>query len=246
MKCFFAVANTLILKRNFRHMQQRNTAIIADDDKMHIKNLAQILESEGYEMRLAIDTEHAIELISKKKPSFVFTTLNAYDYNLDSIVSAIDDQRLWHNCRLIVFSEDDDEELEVKAFDQGAYDFLLKPLRQKAFLKRMQLIYAHRKIKDAAKEVLVVGNLKIDVVNQWVSHKDKRIQLQERSMKLLQLLATHPNQVFSREEIKEVVWKDNVDVDLRSVDVHILKIRKHIAPHIIKTIKGVGYRFSID
>jgi two-component system, OmpR family, alkaline phosphatase synthesis response regulator PhoP len=226
-------------------MLKLKTALIADDDKLHIKQLTSILEMEGFEARLAIDTEHALHLLDKKGPELLFVTTDSPDYNFEQILSAAQSRFPSGLLKSIVFSEKEEEEIEVKAFEAGAHDFLKKPLRIKAFQKRLQRITNAYFINQSMRGLIKTRDFELNPSDYTVKYNNRITRLQERTFRLLYTFVEQPNNVFTREDLLKLVWDDNALVSERSVDVHILKIRQKLGNDLIKTIKGIGYKLDV-
>lgn len=226
------------------NMQKIKTALIADDDKSHIKTLTKLMDAEGFEVRLAIDTEHALQIIERKVPELIFLSIDTKDYNALEIVERIQHINGMQQPKVIVFTGNYTEDQEVMSFEAGANDFLIKPIRPKAFQKRLSRIRTQFNANQTGKRMLETAHLVLNPLDFSVQYKNKYISLQERTFSLLYTVANSPNQVFTREELLMAVWNDNADVSVRSVDVHVLKIRQKIEKDLIKTVKGIGYKFS--
>lgn len=145
----------------------------------------------------------------------------------------------------IILSSSKEHQLEIDAFRAGAVDFVNKPIHPDALLSRI-LVRSSR--KEKTKEVekqSPLGNLRIDMDNYSVYLNQELILLSRKEFELLHLLASHPGKVFTREEIFERVWNKNTDHKDRTIDVHILRLRKKIGEARIATQKGIGYRLMM-
>ena len=138
-----------------------------------------------------------------------------------------------------------EEYSEIAGFNAGADDYIAKPIKPRVLLSRINAIL-RRKDKDKKEELrLVVGDLIIDRESFMVYRGDQKIQLAKKEFELLFLLATKPGKVFTRENILEKIWGDDVLVIDRTIDVHIRKVREKLGDQYISTVKGVGYKFEI-
>jgi two-component system alkaline phosphatase synthesis response regulator PhoP len=139
-----------------------------------------------------------------------------------------------------------EEYTEVAAFDVGADDYVVKPIKPRALLSRLKALLRRDSQQSEAEDKLEIGSLFINRVNYTVLNDGKSLVMPKKEFELLSFLAHHPNKVFSRDELLEKVWGSDVYVVERTVDVHIRKLREKIPEYYIKTLKGVGYMFSVD
>ena len=148
------------------------------------------------------------------------------------------------NSFLIVFiSDKNDESTQLDAYAAGADDFLAKSVKTGVLLSRIK---AHLKSRmlPAEEKIMQHGRIRIDPEKFQVILDERIIHLPRKEFELLCLLASRPDRVFTRDEIISAIWKDEKMADSRTLDVHIRKIREKTDLHIIKTLKGVGYKFN--
>jgi two-component system alkaline phosphatase synthesis response regulator PhoP len=141
-----------------------------------------------------------------------------------------------------------EERNEILSYESGIDFFLRKPLRKNAFKQRLSKFFGEQEDIHHLKPILEyqIGNLFFDIKRHLLFKlpEDEILQIQSKSFEILLFLARFPNQVFSREQIMQSIWGKASKVTLRSVDIHILKIRQLLGEGYIKTIKGVGYLFK--
>lgn len=135
---------------------------------------------------------------------------------------------------------------QIAALDSGADDFITKPIKPAVFLSRIQaLLRRHPKYKESLDgNILQLGDLVIDKEKLVLKLKDQEIHLAKKEFELLLLLVSKPGKVFSREEILQKIWGQEVIVVNRTIDVHIRKLREKLGDNYIKTLKGIGYKFD--
>lgn len=134
---------------------------------------------------------------------------------------------------------------QVAGFDSGGDDYITKPIRPKVLVSRIKaLLRRNLKTDEVAQSIMELGDLRIDLEKYQVFKGERILDMPRKEFELLQLLASKPGKVFSRDTIMDRVWGTEVVVGGRTIDVHIRKIREKIGEDRIKTIKGVGYKFE--
>jgi two-component system alkaline phosphatase synthesis response regulator PhoP len=133
---------------------------------------------------------------------------------------------------------------QVAGFDAGADDYIAKPIKPKVLVSKVKALL--RRLKDDTKtsSTLNVGNIEINREEYKIINNGKEIILPRKEFELFYLLATKPGKVFTREEILDKVWGNEVVVGGRTIDVHIRKLREKMGDDFFKTIKGVGYKIE--
>ena len=129
----------------------------------------------------------------------------------------------------------------------GADDYITKPIKPRALISRINALF-RRESKATAKpeDIIQIGEIIIDRTSYTIKRDDKEITLPKKEFELLYFLAQHPNKVFSRDELLQKIWGSDVYVIDRTVDVHIRKVREKIGDDFIVTVKGVGYKLSLN
>jgi two-component system alkaline phosphatase synthesis response regulator PhoP len=141
-----------------------------------------------------------------------------------------------------------EEYTEVAAFDAGAHDYIIKPIKPRALVSRINAILKRDVSSNAEQEsdIVEIGGIVINRTQYSASFQGRQLVLPKKEFELLSFFAKNPNKVFNRDELLEKVWGADVFVVERTVDVHIRKLREKIPESYIKTLKGVGYMFSVD
>jgi two-component system alkaline phosphatase synthesis response regulator PhoP len=220
--------------------------LVVDDEEPILELLKYNLEKSGYEVKTAIDGSRAVEIAKKFIPDLVL---------LDIMMPKMDGVE---TCRLIreipemqksfvVFLTARSEEYsEVAAFDVGADDYITKPIKPRALMSRISALFRRDSKKTSPASLITIGDLVIDRTSYTIKVKNKEINLPKKEFELLYFLAQNPNKVFSREDLLQNIWGSDVYVLARTVDVHIRKVREKIGEDYITTVKGVGYKFSMN
>ncbi|MCG3118877.1 MAG: Phosphate regulon transcriptional regulatory protein PhoB [bacterium] len=210
------------------------------------EQLEHLLESEGYVMQQAQNLESLQEVVLRDRPSAVVIDLDEFGDSTWSACQELKDDLATRKAALILLSSNDDENLRIKGLEAGADDFVAKPYSPRELLARLKAIA--RRITSGDAKRIRVKDIEIDLDEHRVRKAGKPIDLTYIQFKLLYLLASRRNNVFSRKEILEKVWGKKVYVTNRTVDVHIKRLREKLGEYkypsqYIETIHGTGYRF---
>ena len=222
--------------------------LVVDDEKLIVKGIRFSLEQEGMEVDCAYDGEEALECARKCEYDLVL---------LDVMLPKLDGFEVCQQIRefsdmpvvmLTAKSEDMDK---ILGLEYGADDYITKPfniLEVKARIKAIMRRTSKRK-ETTASPMLIKGNMKIDCESRRVFIGDREINLTAKEFDVLELLATNPNKVYSRENLLNLIWGYDYPGDARTVDVHIRRLREKIElnpsePKYVHTKWGVGYYFQ--
>jgi two-component system phosphate regulon response regulator PhoB len=208
--------------------------------------LEHLLEGEGYIMQQTLNLDSLQEVVLRDKPSAVVIDLDEFGDRTWSACQELKDDLATRKAALILLSSNDDENLQIKGLESGADDFIAKPYSPRELLARLKAI--GRRISSGDAKKIRVKDIEIDLDEHRVRKAGKPIDLTYIQFKLLYLLASRRNSVFSRKEILEKVWGKKVYVTNRTVDVHIKRLREKLGEYkypsqYIETIHGTGYRF---
>lgn len=221
--------------------------VLAIDDENDIIDLLQYnLTKEGYEVKVANSGKKGIEIAKDFVPDVIL---------LDIMMPGIDGvetcRQLRENPKLlnsfIIFLTARAEEYsEIAAFDNGADDYIIKPIKPRALMSRIAALLRRdsKEIDSSVGDKITIGDLIIDRSSYIVHKGSKQITLPKKEFELLYYLATNPNKVYNRDELLASIWGTDVYVLSRTVDVHIRKVREKVGEELIQTIKGVGYKFN--
>lgn len=221
--------------------------LLVDDDPDIIELLQYNLTKEGFEVASAENGKKAIETANLFNPDIIL--LDVMMPVMDGIAAcrALREQKKFKDTYILFLTARSEEFSEVAAFEAGADDFITKPIKPRALMSRLAAYVRRDNLQNPTDlPEIEIGNLRIDRTSFTVHKGNQKITLPKKEFELLAFLATTPNKVFSREELLNNVWGNDVFVIARTVDVHIRKVREKIGEENIKTIKGVGYKFNND
>ena len=217
--------------------------LLVDDEEDILEFLGYNLRKEGFQVSIAHNGLEAIDIAKKEIPHLII--MDVMMPEMDGITAVEEIRKLKSlNKTLIVFLTARSEDYsQIAGFEAGADDYVSKPVKIKVLISKI-VAMLRRSIKMEIGESIEVNDLIIDPDRYIVIKNDEKIILPKKEFKLLQLLASSPNKVFSREEIFSRAWGDDVVVGDRTIDVRVRKIREKIGIDNIKTVKGVGYKFD--
>jgi len=226
--------------------------LLVDDEPDIIEFVGYNLKKEGFQIYSAHNGEDAIRLAKEIQPHLIL--LDIMMPEMDGIETCEEIRKLANlKDTLIAFLTARNEDYsQIAGFEAGADDYISKPVKPKVLVSRVRaLLKRYPSAEDEGMEpsplnVTIVGDLSIDKERYHVERLGEKIVLPKKEFELLALLASKPDKVFTREEIYSKVWGDNIIVGDRTIDVHIRKLREKLGKHYLKTLKGVGYKFSVD
>lgn len=226
-------------------LKRKAHKILIVDDEPDITEILQYnLEKEGFSVNTVNDSLQAIEVARNFHPDLMI--LDIMMPNLDGIelCRQIRKEKELSETFIIFLTARTEEYSEIAAFETGADDFLIKPIRPRAIISRINSLLK-REVKRSSAP-LKKGDMEIDKASYTVRLGENEIALPKKEFELLYFLAENPKKIFNRDDLLNRVWGVESQVSSRTVDVHIRKIREKIGENYISTIKGVGYKFEPD
>ena len=218
--------------------------LIADDEPDIIEILKYNLLNEGFEVITAKDGDEAIERARRTNPDLIVLDVMMPRKTGVEVCQILRGQAAFRETLIVFLTAVNDEISQIKGLETGADDYISKPISPKVFISRVNALF--RRINKTEKRTLTNQDLSIDPERFIVTVGDKEVILAKKEFELLYLLALKPGRVFLRNEILNQVWGNDVIVGDRTIDVHIRKIRQKLGIDCITTVKGVGYKFSLN
>lgn len=226
-----------------------NRILVVDDEKLIVKGIKFSLEQNGMEVDCAYDGEEAVNLAKQVEYDIVLLDVMLPVYDGFEVLSRI---REFSSMPVIMLTAKGDDMDKILGLEYGADDYITKPfniLEVKARIKAIMRRSKKEETNSRPNKLVVKGDLKLDVEGRNVKIGDKEINLTAKEFDLLELLLTNPNKVYSREKLLSIVWGYEYPGDVRTVDVHIRRLREKIEsnpsePKYVFTKWGVGYFFK--
>lgn len=221
---------------------EKRKILVVDDEEDIVSIIQYNLDKAGYLTATASNGEEALEVAKKFHPDLVILDIMMPLKNgMDTLVSLRKNPDYSHTLVLFLTAVTS-EKSEIEGLNEGADDYLLKPIKPQVLLSRVNALL--RRVNKDEGKTISIGDMTINRERFMVTYKDKDVILAKKEFELLALLASKPGRVFLRHEILNRVWGSDVIVGDRTIDVHIRKIRQKTGD-IIATVKGVGYRLDI-
>ncbi len=222
--------------------------LVVDDEKLIVKGIRFSLEQDGMEVDCAYDGEEALESAKKKEYDVVLLDVMLPKMTGFEVCQQI---REFSNMPIIMLTAKGDDMDKILGLEYGADDYITKPFNILEVKARIKAIMRRstKQNADVQAKVVVFGDLKIDCESRRVYVSSKEVNLTAKEFDLLELLIFNPNKVYSRENLLNTVWGYDYPGDVRTVDVHIRRLREKIEdnpsePKYVHTKWGVGYYFQ--
>ena len=230
-------------------MATKASILLVEDDRALVELLAYHFEREEYEVRTTPDGEEALLMAREAAPDIVIL-----DWMLESLSGIEVCRRLrripeTQNVPIIMLTARGEESDRIRGFETGADDYVTKPFSPRELVARVQAVL--RRVRPAlAGEQLHYADIEMDVAAHRVKRGGAAVALGPTEFRLLRHFLEHPGRVFSRERLLDSVWGQDSEIELRTVDVHIRRLRKAInagaKADIIRTVRSAGYALDAD
>jgi two-component system phosphate regulon response regulator PhoB len=218
--------------------------LLVEDDPALVELVTWHFDREGFEIRQTPDGEEALLLAKEAAPDIVLL-----DWMIEGLSGIEVCRRLRRspgtaNVPIIMMTARGEEEDRVRGLETGADDYVIKPFSPRELVARVHAVL--RRVRPAlAGESLTYADIEMDTVGHRVRRDGQIVPLGPTEFRLLRHFLEHPGWVFSRERLLDAVWGHDADIEARTVDVHIRRLRKAInigaAPDLIRTVRSAGY-----
>jgi len=229
------------------YSENKGLILIVEDEPSQMELLSFNLNAEGYDVLKAEDGEKGLLLFKENNIDLVLLDWMLPNISGLEVCRQMRRSKDSSDCHLIMLTARGEEEDKIRGLDMGADDYIVKPYSIKELLARVRSGIRIR-TKTKSHGLLTYGKIEIDINNRSVLIDKKSISIGPIEFKLLQILVQSPKQVFSRMQLLEKIWQNNLEVETRTVDVHIGRLRKAIKyvsnAEVIKTVRGFGYSLN--
>jgi two-component system phosphate regulon response regulator PhoB len=226
----------------------KNNVILVVEDEPAVRDMIGLtLEQAGFNWIAAETISEARAQVMDRNPDLVLLDWMLPDVSGLDYARQLRREETTRELPFIMLTARDSENDKIRGLDVGADDYITKPFSPRELIARIKSVL-RRAGKMAGDEVLSRGGLTVDSAAHRVKVGTEKIDLGPTEFRLLHFFISHPDRVFSRDQLLDRVWGSNVYIDDRTVDVHVRRLRKALAPFdrdkLIQTVRGAGYRFS--
>lgn len=231
-------------------MEMQKHILLVEDDEAIRDMVANFLLLEGFNVTTANNGEEALQYCLNQTFDLVILDIMIPKLNGLEVLKVIREQAA---LPIIIMSAKDSDVDKALGLGLGADDYIAKPFSMLEFSARVKAVirratkYAGQ--TDHKQDVVVIGHLKIDIVNFSINKNGLEVKLTSKEFAILKLFVTNRNRVFTKEQIYQLIWKDAYYGDENIINVHIRRLREKIEddpsnPQYIKTLWGIGYKFE--
>lgn len=228
---------------------KQSTVLVVEDEAALATMLRYNLEKHGFRVEEAADGPEAIASIAESPPDIVLLDWMLPVMSGIEVCRQIRRRPATRDLPIILVTARTEDGDVVRGLDTGADDYVAKPFNMDALLARMRALL-RRSGPPSSRGQLEFADLVMDLATHRAHRNGRRLQLGPTEYRLLEFLMQHPRRVFSREELLDAVWGRDIHVELRTVDVHIRRLRKSInaegEPDIVRTVRSAGYALDTE
>lgn len=221
--------------------------LVVDDEAPIREMLVFVLEQNGFQAIEAEDYDSAIAAMVEPYPDMVLLDWMLPGGSGIQIAKKFKQNEHTRQIPIIMLTARGEEEDKIRGLEVGADDYVTKPFSPKELMARIKAVI-RRVAPTSLEEAIEVQGLRLDPISHRVTSGGSELDMGPTEFRLLHFFMTHPERVYSREQLLDHVWGTNVYVEDRTVDVHIRRLRKAIATlghdRLVQTVRGAGYRFS--
>jgi two-component system alkaline phosphatase synthesis response regulator PhoP len=219
--------------------------LLVDDEPDILEIVGYNLKNEGYEVFTAENGLEAIKVAKKQLPHLILLDIMMPEMDGIEACEKIRKIKTLENVIIAFLTARGEDYSQVAGFEAGADDYITKPIKPKVLISKIKSLLRRLKSDTIEEEDnLKIGDIMIDRDEYVIYKSNQKIELPRKEFELFSLLTSKPGKVFTREEILDKVWGNEVVVGGRTIDVHIRKLREKIGDDFFKTIKGVGYKIE--
>ncbi len=223
------------------------TPILVVEDEPEIRELlAFTLSRASYDVVEAESSEQALQLLDRSIPELAIIDWMLPNMSGVDLARRLRRDELTQQMPIIMLTARGEEADKLRSFESGVDDYVTKPFSPRELLARIKALL--RRTGAPADNILESGGIRLDLNSHRVTIDGELVHVGPTEYRLLELLMRHPDRAFDRSQLLDRVWGRSVYVEERTVDVHVLRLRKILQPfklqHLIQTVRGVGYRFS--
>ncbi|HUM51958.1 MAG TPA: response regulator transcription factor [Chitinophagales bacterium] len=218
--------------------------LVVDDEPDILEFLSYNLEKEGFLVETAENGKQALEKAKKNQPDIVLLDVMMPEMDGIEACRTLREMPQFENTIIAFLTARTEDYSQIAGFETGADDYISKPIKPRVLVSRLRALLRRYEAKEAKSTFLDVGNIQIDRERYLIIFNGKEMAVPRKEFELIYLLASKPGKVFKRDEILNEIWGRDIIVGDRTIDVHIRKLREKLGEDLIKTVKGIGYKFE--
>lgn len=225
----------------------KHKILIVDDEAAIREMVAVALEMADFDVLEADNAQRAHEIIVDERPELVLLDWMLPNISGIELARRLKREEATAEIPIIMLTARAEEDNRIQGLDVGADDYITKPFSTRELIARIRAVLRRTSVGAAEKAIQVEG-LVLDPVSHRISADDDPVDMGPTEYRLLEFFMSHQERAYSRTQMLDQVWGANVYVEDRTIDVHIRRLRKALAPwgydRFIQTVRGTGYRFS--
>lgn len=218
--------------------------LIVDDEQDVLEFLSYNLSKEGFEVFRADNGKIGVELAKKENPDVILLDVMMPEMDGIETCRTLREMPQFENTIIAFLTARTEDYSQIAGFETGADDYISKPIKPRVLISRLKALLRRYDSKETKSTLLNAGNIQIDRERYLIIFNGEEMAVPRKEFELLYLLASKPGKVFKREEILNEIWGRDIIVGDRTIDVHIRKLREKLGEDLIKTVKGIGYKFE--
>jgi two-component system phosphate regulon response regulator PhoB len=223
------------------------TILVVEDEPAIQELVAYACQTSGFEVRRSDSVRAAREAVSNELPDLVLLDWMLPDRPGIDLLRELRSEERTRALPVIMLTAKGSETDKVAGLDAGADDYVVKPFSPRELVSRIRAVF-RRRAPQLAGEVMEYGPLRLDAARRELLANGKPVRMGLTEFNLLSFFMAHPERVFSRSQLLDGVWGDHVFIEEHTIDVHMLRLRRALAPfdlqYMIQTVRGLGYRLS--
>jgi DNA-binding response OmpR family regulator len=222
--------------------------LIVEDDK-HISKLVKFnLEKADYECIVSSSGEKVMGILENERVNLIMLDIMLPGMDGFEVCRTIKQKGNLKQIPIIMLTAKGEEVDRIVGLELGADDYIVKPFSPRELVLRVKAILKRGKAEEARKDILAAGDIKVDIPKHKVTVKAKPVELTQMEFSLLVTLMERRSRVQTRERLLSDVWNMATDVDTRTIDTHVKRLREKLgkAGNLIETVRGMGYRLRED
>ena len=224
-----------------------NTILIVEDEPAIREMVAMALERSGYQILQAATAEEAERVIANGLPTLILLDWMLPGMSGIELARRLRRDDYTRDTPIIMLTARSEEDDRIRGLEVGADDYIAKPFSTRELQARIKAVLRRSQPHDE-EGILSADSLKVDTASHRVTALDRAVDMGPTEFRLLHFFMSHPERVYSRSQLLDMVWGRGAYVEERTVDVHIRRLRKALEPSghdaLIQTVRGAGYRFS--